>query len=178
MRQQAAGACSIFSGCTGTLPCGAAGLLKGCWATTTHCASLHLLPFFGAIPVSERVVVDGTWVFAAGVRAGIDGALHLAAELGGDEAAQAVQLHMVIWCMRRSRPWTATRPRWRQPRYCNRRGNPCAPSQRGGTRRHDVRPPNSASPFRPRAGNDLVSARPFGENRGHIGAPANDRAPK
>jgi hypothetical protein len=41
-----------------------------------------------------------------------------------------------------------------------------------------VRPPNSASPFRPGAGNDLVSARPLGENRGHIGAPANDRAPK
>jgi hypothetical protein len=34
-------------------------------------------------------------VFAAGVTAGIDGALRLAAELRGDEAAQAIQLHMV-----------------------------------------------------------------------------------
>src|SRR6516164_8028059 len=42
---------------------------------------LHLLPYFGAIPVNERVVVDGAWVFAAGVTAGIDGALRLAAEL-------------------------------------------------------------------------------------------------
>jgi cyclohexyl-isocyanide hydratase len=58
-------------------------------------ASFYLLPFFGAIPVSERVVLDGAWVFAAGVAAGIDGALHLAAELRGDEAAQAPQLRRV-----------------------------------------------------------------------------------
>ena len=94
IRRQAAGACSIFSVCTGALLCGAAGLLKGRRATT-HWASFHLLPFFGAIPVNERVVVDGAWVFAAGVTAGIDGALRLAAELRGDAAAQAIQLHMV-----------------------------------------------------------------------------------
>ena len=78
IRRQAAGACSIFSVCTGALICGAAGLLKGRRATT-HWASFHLLPYFGAIPVNERVVVDGAWVFAAGVTAGIDGALRLAA---------------------------------------------------------------------------------------------------
>jgi cyclohexyl-isocyanide hydratase len=94
IRQQAAGACSIFSVCTGALLCGAAGLLKGRRATT-HWASFHLLPWFGAIPVNQRVVVDGAWLFAAGVTAGIDGALRLAAELRGDEAAQAIQLHMV-----------------------------------------------------------------------------------
>jgi cyclohexyl-isocyanide hydratase len=93
IRQQASGACSIFSVCTGALLCGAAGLLKGRRATT-HWASFHLLPFFGAIPVNERVVVDGGWVFAAGVTAGIDGALRLAAELRGDAAAQTIQLHM------------------------------------------------------------------------------------
>jgi cyclohexyl-isocyanide hydratase len=93
IRQQAAGGCSIFSVCTGALICGAAGLLKGRRATT-HWASFHLLPFFGAIPVNERVVVDGAWVFAAGVTAGIDGALRLAAELRGDEVAQAIQLQM------------------------------------------------------------------------------------
>src|SRR5271165_2945808 len=93
IRRQAAGARSVFSVCTGALLCGAAGLLRGRRATT-HWASFHLLPFFGAIPVNERVVVDGAWVFAAGVTAGIDGALRLAAELRGDEAAQAIQLHM------------------------------------------------------------------------------------
>ena len=94
LRQQAAGACRIFSVCTGALVCGAAGLLNGRRATT-HWASLHLLPYFGAIPVNERVVVDGAWIFAAGVTAGIDGALRLAAELRGDEAAQRIQLDMV-----------------------------------------------------------------------------------
>jgi cyclohexyl-isocyanide hydratase len=93
IRQQAAGAGSIFSVCTGALLCGAAGLLKGRRATT-HWASFHLLSLFGAIPVNERVVVDGAWVFAAGVTAGIDGALSLAAELRGDAAAEAIQLHM------------------------------------------------------------------------------------
>jgi cyclohexyl-isocyanide hydratase len=56
---------------------------------------LHLLPYFGAISVNERVVVDDAWVFAAGVTSGIDGALRLAAELRGEETARAIQLHMV-----------------------------------------------------------------------------------
>lgn len=94
IRQQAAGARSVFSVCTGALLCGAAGLLKGRRATT-HWASFHLLPYFGAIPVNERVVVDGNWVFAAGVTAGIDGALRLAAELRGDDAARTIQLYIV-----------------------------------------------------------------------------------
>lgn len=94
IRKQAAGARSVFSVCTGALICGAAGLLKG-RRVTTHWASFELLPFFGAIPVNERVVVDGNWVFAAGVTAGIDGALRLAAELRGEAAAQSIQLSMV-----------------------------------------------------------------------------------
>lgn len=91
--QQAAGARSVFSVCTGALLLGAAGLLRERRATT-HWASFHLLPLLGAIPVNERVVVDGTWIFAAGVTAGIDGALRLAAELRGDDAARAIQLYM------------------------------------------------------------------------------------
>jgi cyclohexyl-isocyanide hydratase len=93
VRRQAAGARCVFSVCTGALICGAAGLLKGRRATT-HWAAFHLLPFFGAIPVNERVVVDRNMIFAAGVTAGIDGALRVAAELRGDEAAQAIQLYM------------------------------------------------------------------------------------
>jgi len=93
IRQQASGACSIFSVCTGALICGSAGILKGRRATT-HWSAFHLLPYFGAIPINERVVVDGSCVFAAGVTAGIDGALRLAAELRGDAVAQTIQLHM------------------------------------------------------------------------------------
>jgi cyclohexyl-isocyanide hydratase len=93
IKHQAAGALCTFSVCTGALLCGAAGLLKGRRATT-HWAAFHLLPFFGAIPVNERVVVDAPIVSAAGVTAGIDGALQVAAILRGDEAAQAIQLQM------------------------------------------------------------------------------------
>ena len=91
VRNQAAGVRCLFSVCTGALICGAAGLLKGRRATT-HWASMHLLPFFGAIPVNKRVVTDGNLVCAAGVTAGIDGALQVAADLRGVEVAQAIQL--------------------------------------------------------------------------------------
>jgi cyclohexyl-isocyanide hydratase len=93
IQSQAASSRYILSVCTGALLCGAAGLLKG-RRVTTHWSSLHLLPFFGAIPVNERVVVDANYLFAAGVTAGIDGALRLAAELRGEEIAQAIQLDM------------------------------------------------------------------------------------
>ncbi len=81
----------LFSVCTGALLCGAAGVLRGRRATT-HWASFALLPYFGAVAVNERVVVDGNIVSAAGITAGIDGALKLAALLRGDEAAERIQL--------------------------------------------------------------------------------------
>jgi len=93
LRKQARGARCVFSVCTGALICGAAGLLKGHRATT-YWSVHHLLPYFGATPVNERVVVDGNWVFAAGVTAGIDGALRVAAELRGEKVAQRIQLGM------------------------------------------------------------------------------------
>ncbi len=93
VRLQAASATCVFSVCTGALICGAAGLLKGRRATT-HRAAFDLLHYFGATPVNERVVVDGNMVFAGGVTAGIDGALRVAADLRGDEAAQGIQLYM------------------------------------------------------------------------------------
>lgn len=91
IRQQATGAKCVLSVCTGALLCGAAGLLQGRRATT-HWSCLHLLPYFGAIPVNQRVVIDGTMVFAAGVTAGIDGALRVATNLFGDDIAQEIQL--------------------------------------------------------------------------------------
>lgn len=91
--QQARGARYVFSVCTGALLCGAAGLLEGKRATT-HWSAHHLLPYFGAIAVGERVVIDGNLVSTAGVTAGIDGALRLAALLRGDDTARAIQLYM------------------------------------------------------------------------------------
>lgn len=89
--RKAATARFVFSVCTGALILGAAGLLRGRRATT-HWASFDLLPYFGAIPVDERVVVDGNLITAAGVSSGIDGALRVAAMLCGERTAQAVQL--------------------------------------------------------------------------------------
>lgn len=93
VRDQASAAQCVFSVCTGALICGAAGLLIGRRATT-HWSAFSLLPLFGAIPVNERVVMDGNMVSAAGVTAGIDGALRVAANLRGDEVAQSIQLYM------------------------------------------------------------------------------------
>lgn len=91
IRKQAAGAQCVFSVCTGALICGAAGLLQGKRATT-HWGAFSLLKYFGATPVNERVVVDGQFITAAGVTAGIDGALAVAARLRGDQVAQEIQL--------------------------------------------------------------------------------------
>jgi transcriptional regulator GlxA family with amidase domain len=77
--------------CSGSFLLGAAGLLAGRRATT-HWGWLAQLAAFGAEPVSERVVVDGKLVTAAGVSAGIDMALTLLARFAGEETAQTVQL--------------------------------------------------------------------------------------
>jgi cyclohexyl-isocyanide hydratase len=91
LREQAKTAAYVFSVCTGALLCGAAGLLENV-QSTTHWMSFHLLEYFGAVPMRARVVFDGKHVSAAGVTAGIDGALRLAALLRGDEVAQEIQL--------------------------------------------------------------------------------------
>jgi transcriptional regulator GlxA family with amidase domain len=77
--------------CTGALVLGAAGILAGKRATT-HWAFMDRLAELGADPVSERVVEDGKVMTAAGVSAGIDMALMLAARIAGDDVAQAIQL--------------------------------------------------------------------------------------
>jgi cyclohexyl-isocyanide hydratase len=93
IREQAVHAKYVFSVCTGALICGAAGLLQGVRATT-HWSAFHLLKYFGAIPVDERVVIDGKIMSAAGVTAGFDGALHVAALLRGERVAQEIQLQI------------------------------------------------------------------------------------
>lgn len=77
--------------CTGALLLAAAGILNGLRATT-HWLQYDLLRPYGVTPVAERIVREGKIVTAAGVSAGIDMALMLAAELAGSELAHGIQL--------------------------------------------------------------------------------------
>jgi len=79
--------------CTGSLLLAAAGLLDGLEATT-HWAAAGELEALGARYVERRVVEQGRIVTGAGVSAGIDMALTLAARIAGDDIAQAIQLYM------------------------------------------------------------------------------------
>jgi putative intracellular protease/amidase len=80
--------CSV---CTGSLVLGAAGLLDGLEATT-HWMAMDTLASTGALPTGRRVVEQGKIITAAGVSAGIDMGLTLAARIAGDTVAQAIQL--------------------------------------------------------------------------------------
>jgi cyclohexyl-isocyanide hydratase len=91
LQTQARQAHHVTSVCTGALLLGAAGLLQG-YRATTHWMSLDLLPLFGAVPVEERVVIDRNRLTAAGVTAGMDLGLALAAELFGRAVAEEIQL--------------------------------------------------------------------------------------
>ena len=93
LQRQAKSAKYITSVCTGSLVLGAAGLLKGKRATS-HWAAIDHLGLLGAIPVSEKVVVDGNVVTGAGVTCGIDFALKLASILEGEQVAREIQLQI------------------------------------------------------------------------------------
>jgi cyclohexyl-isocyanide hydratase len=93
LRRQASGARYVTSVCTGSLVLAAAGLLGG-YRATCHWLSLDQLAYFGAVPVSERVVMDRNRVTGAGVTSGIDFALTLAACLFGEQRAKRAQLAM------------------------------------------------------------------------------------
>ena len=75
--------------CTGALILHAAGILEGL-ESTTHWLYTDYLDK----PVRRRVVEQGKVITAAGVSAGIDMALTLAARIAGDDVAQAIQLAM------------------------------------------------------------------------------------
>lgn len=79
--------------CTGSLLLARAGILEGLTATTNWTAHDDLRAL-GALPVEERVVVhdDERIITGAGVSAGIDMGLHLAAAVHGVEFAKRVQL--------------------------------------------------------------------------------------
>jgi putative intracellular protease/amidase len=77
--------------CTGALILGACGILKGLDATT-HWASAARLESFGARYTEQRVVRQGKIITGAGVSAGIDMGLTLAALEVNEEFAKAIQL--------------------------------------------------------------------------------------
>jgi len=77
--------------CTGALILARAGLLAG-RAATTNWQALEELERLGVKVLRERYVFDGKYVTAAGVSAGIDMALALAARIAGDDVAMAIQL--------------------------------------------------------------------------------------
>jgi transcriptional regulator GlxA family with amidase domain len=77
--------------CTGSLLLAAAGILDGLEATT-HWLAFDTLRELGVTPVSRRVVEQGKVITAAGVSAGIDMALTLAARIAGEDQARAIQL--------------------------------------------------------------------------------------
>ncbi len=77
--------------CTGAFLLGAAGLLRG-RRITSHWIVREALPAFGATPVEERIVWDGTLVTGAGVTAGIDLGLALVERLRSRAYAEALML--------------------------------------------------------------------------------------
>jgi transcriptional regulator GlxA family with amidase domain len=81
----------ITSVCTGSLLLAGAGLLQGRPATT-HWAYHRFLERLGATYVPQRWVEDGHYLTGAGVSAGIDTALRLAAILTSDDVARTIQL--------------------------------------------------------------------------------------
>jgi len=81
--------------CSGSVILAAAGLLEGKPATS-HWAAVQLLRTFGAQPITDqRIVQSGEGIVTcAGVSAGIDLGLWLAARIGGEDRAKAIQLSM------------------------------------------------------------------------------------
>ena len=78
--------------CTGSLILGTAGVLEGLDATTHWGALDELAPLCATAVGDRRIVPQGKVVTAAGVSAGIDMALWLAAQVAGDDVAKAIQL--------------------------------------------------------------------------------------
>lgn len=81
----------VASVCTGSLILAGAGLLKG-QPATTHWAFARVLERLGSPYRRQRWIENGKFFHAAGVLAGIDGALALTARLTDEATARRVQL--------------------------------------------------------------------------------------
>ena len=95
LRRASATATWTASVCSGSVILASAGLLEGKRATS-HWAAVPTLRAFGVTPVGdERIVHSGEGIVTcAGVSAGIDLGLWLAAQIGGEDRAKAIQLSM------------------------------------------------------------------------------------
>lgn len=91
VRERGRAAGQQVSVCTGSLLLGMAGLLKGRRATS-HWITHGVLADLGALPVHERVVVDGPLLTGAGVSAGLDLGLALVAQRRDRLYAESLQL--------------------------------------------------------------------------------------
>ena len=86
----------VLSVCTGAFVLAQAGLLDGKEATTHYGSLEQLAKQYPKITIrpDKRLVDNGKLVTAAGVSAGIDGALHVVARLCGAEAARGTAKYM------------------------------------------------------------------------------------
>jgi transcriptional regulator GlxA family with amidase domain len=86
----------VLSVCTGAFVLAKAGLLDGLEATTHHGAIANLRRNHPKIKVRTdvRVVDNGKILTAAGVSAGIDGALHIVSKICGEKVAQKTAEYM------------------------------------------------------------------------------------
>ena len=89
---------TVMSVCNGALILAQLGMLDGLSATTHHSALAALEASSDQIQVHHDVrwVDNGKFITTAGIAAGIDGALHLVAKLGGNEEAEATARYMEV----------------------------------------------------------------------------------
>lgn len=91
LQDQAANVTTMGSICTGALILASAGLLDGRKATT-HWSYQRILTALGARYVPERWTSDGKFVTSAGVSAGIDMALAMAARWSSEAESRMIQI--------------------------------------------------------------------------------------
>lgn len=113
LRAGAAAATVTLSVCTGAMLLGAAGLLRGQWATTHWAAmeELRALDTGAELHPDARIVDNGALVTAAGVSAGIDAALHIVGRACGEAVARTTSRYMQYeWPTAATAAGTVVRP--------------------------------------------------------------------